>query len=888
MNALVTTAHTTCPYCGVGCGVEATISAGVVTAVSGSADHPANKGRLCVKGSALHETLGEQGRLLHPRIKGARTTWDTALDHVSTSLKQIIARHGPDSVAFYLSGQLLTEDYYVANKLMKGFIGSGNVDTNSRLCMASAVASYKRAFGSDTVPCSYEDLETCDLLVMVGSNAAWTHPILYQRIVAAKRNKPQMRVVVIDPRRTASCDIADLHLALKPGADAFLFIGLLNYLQEKRALNRAYIEAHTQGFDAAIAACAPFDLQSSAAHTGLDIDTLEQFYQLFARTEKTVSFYSQGINQSATGTDKCNAIINCHLATGRIGQVGMGPFSITGQPNAMGGREVGGLANQLAAHMDFSADHVARVEQFWQAPNIATRPGLKAVELFDAMAEGKIKAVWIMATNPVVSLPDSERVRAALHKCELVIVSDCIAATDTNAYADVLLPATGWSEKDGTVSNSERRISRQRALVPAMGESKHDWWIICEVAKRLGYAEHFAFENPAQIFAEHAALSGFQNDGSRDFDISGLADLDAQAYDAIAPIQWPVNDENPQGRARMFDDGKFFTLTGRAQFIPCTPSLPTREIHFDTPFQLNTGRVRDQWHTMTRTGRSPRLLAHTSAPYVAMNPRDAQSKGIREGDLVQVYTHTSAGKTAALVLQATIDAGMRDGDVFVPIHWNEQFASDGLVAKLIASVTDPISGQPESKFAQVGLKAVKTQRWVALLSRTPIDTSAFAYWVRTPLSEGQLYLLADTSAPGGEAQQSWQSWLDSLAQGLEKIELSNTASGDYRALLCKASRIEHAVFASPRRSGIPDSAWLQTLLDHQVNPQSWRLLARQETSAVNSQRIICSCFRVSEQRIRDAVAAGAHSAEALGKELRCGTNCGSCIPELTQMVAARQ
>jgi len=785
------------------------MSAGVVTAVAGSALHPANKGRLCVKGSALHETLGEQGRLLHPRIAGARTTWDTALDHVASSLQQIIARHGPDSVAFYLSGQLLTEDYYVANKLMKGFIGSGNVDTNSRLCMASAVASYKRAFGSDTVPCNYEDLETCNLLVMVGSNAAWTHPILYQRIVAAKLANPQMRVVVIDPRRTASVEIADIHLALKPGADAFLFIGLLHYLQENRALNHDYIEAHTEGFDATIAACEEFDLETSAERTGLDIGTLEQFYKLFARTQKTVSFYSQGINQSATGTDKCNAIINCHLATGRIGKAGMGPFSITGQPNAMGGREVGGLANQLAAHMDFSAYSVDCVERFWQAPNIAKRPGLKAVDLFDAIGEGKIKAVWIMATNPVVSLPDSERVRAALQKCELVIVSDCVAATDTNVYADVLLPATGWSEKDGTVTNSERRISRQRALLPPMGESKHDWWIICEVAKRLGYSSAFAFDNAAEIFAEHAALSGFENHGSRDFDISGLAGMDTLAYDALAPIQWPVNSENPQGCARMFGDGQFFTPSGRARFVPCTPSLPAREAHFDTPFQLNTGRVRDQWHTMTRTGRSPRLLAHTSAPYVALNPRDAQSKGFREGDLVQVYAHTSGGGSEALVLQASIDAGLRDGDVFVPIHWNDQFASDGRVAKLIDSVTDPISGQPESKFAQVGLKSIKVKRWVALLSRTPIDTSPFSYWVRTPLNEGELYLLADSTTPSEDSAQHWQTWLDTLAQNLEKIELSNTASGDYRALLCKDSLIEYAVFASPQRSGIPDAQWLQ-------------------------------------------------------------------------------
>lgn len=884
MNALATVTQTTCPYCGVGCGVEATMNAGVVTAVAGSAQHPANKGRLCVKGSALHETLGEQGRLLHPRIAGARTTWDTALDHVASSLQSTIQQHGPDSVAFYLSGQLLTEDYYVANKLMKGFIGSGNVDTNSRLCMASAVASYKRAFGADAVPCNYDDLECCELLILVGSNAAWTHPILYQRIAVAKQANPRMRVVLIDPRRTASSDIADLHLPLAPGADAFVFLGLLHYLHTKRALDQDYIDTHTEGFDEAIAACADYDLDYCAERAGLDSGLLEQFYQWFARTERTISFYSQGINQSATGTDKCNAIINCHLATGRIGKPGMGPFSITGQPNAMGGREVGGLANQLAAHMDFNPEHVARVERFWQAPNIARRPGLKAVDLFEAIAQGKIKAVWIMATNPVVSLPDSERVREALAKCELVIVSDCIANTDTNAYADVLLPATGWSEKDGTVTNSERRISRQRALVPGQGEARHDWWIICEVAKRLGYAPAFAYENPAQIFAEHAALSGFENGGTRAFDISGLATMDSKAYDALSPIQWPVNETYPEGCTRLFGDGKFFTPSGRARFISCTPELPSRAMHFDTPFQLNTGRIRDQWHTMTRTGRSPRLMAHTSAPYVALNPRDAQSKGLREGDLVKVHAHTASGRTEALVLQARIDDGVRDGDVFVPIHWNDQFASDGRVSKLIDGRTDPHSGQPESKFAQVGLSAMATRRWVALVSREPIDTSAFSYWVRTPLANGQCYLLADTSSPDETSSESWETWLERISEGLEKIELSNTVSGDYRALLCRDTQIQIAVFASQKRSGVPDVTWMQTLLDHQVSSQSWRLLAQQETSAVNAQRIICSCFRVSEARIRTAIAEGSQTVEALGKKLRCGTNCGSCIPELAQLL----
>ena len=877
--------HTTCPYCGVGCGVQARTAFGVIESVQGTSTHPANFGRLCVKGSALHETMGEQGRLLHPRIAGVRTDWNSALDHVSASLRKIIRKHGPDAVAFYLSGQLLTEDYYVANKLMKGFIGSANVDTNSRLCMASAVAGYKRAFGADAVPCSYEDLECCDLLVMVGSNAAWTHPVLYQRIVAAKAARPGMRVVVIDPRRTATCDIADLHLALRPGADAFVFAGLLHYLAQRRALDRDYIDNCTEGFDAALTACDDFDIETTAERSGLDSGALEQFYLWFARTEKAVTFYSQGINQSATGTDKCNAIINCHLATGRLGKPGMGPFSITGQPNAMGGREVGGLANQLAAHMDFTPANVERVARFWKAEKMATQPGLKAVDLFDAIESGKVKAVWIMATNPVVSLPESERVRAALLQCELVIVSDCIENTDTTACADVLLPATGWGEKDGTATNSERRISRQRALLAPAGEARHDWWIISEVAKRLGFADAFHYDSAADIFQEHAALSAFENAGTRAFDIGAFADLDKAAYDAMTPVQWPVTSANPTGTARLFSAGKFFTPSGRARFVTLIPAMPQTEPTVQTPFLLNTGRLRDQWHTMTRTGRAPRLLAHTGAPFVAMNPRDALSKGIREGDLVRLHNIDSHGERQEMLLQANIDSGLRDGDVFVPIHWNDQFAANSRISRLIAPRTDPISGQPESKYAFVGLQGIKVQRWVALISREPVPVGPFDFWVKTPVTDGWHTLLADTAIPTKQTEEAWQTWISNLLPGLEKIELSNTVSGDYRALLCRDQHIEIALFAGRERSLLPDIHWLQSLFNHKVDSQSGRLLDRQEVSAIGANRVICSCFRVTEQQISAAIDKGARSAEDLGRALRCGTNCGSCIPELKQLVA---
>ena len=492
MKANGRTVATTCPYCGVGCGVRVQ---GAQQPVAGDDAHPANAGRLCVKGSALHETLVAQGRLLQPMRRTAEgpsglqpVGWDDALDEVAGRFARTIAEHGPDSVAFYVSGQLLTEDYYVANKLMKGYIGSANIDTNSRLCMSSAVAGHKRAFGEDVVPGCYEDFELADVIVLVGSNTAWCHPVLYQRIVAAKEQRPEMKIVVVDPRRTPTCDIADLHLPLLPGSDVPLFNGLLAWLDAHGARDQAYVAAHTKGLEAALAAAVDSagDIDAAARACGVQRDKLEAFYALFAAHEKVVTLFSQGVNQSGQGTDKVNSIINCHLLTGRIGRPGMGPFSMTGQPNAMGGREVGGLANTLAAHLDFEPAQRALVQRFWNSPRIASRPGLKAVDLFEAVYSGAVKAIWIVATNPVVSLPDADRVREALRRCEFVVVSDVMQDTDTTQLAHLLLPALGWGEKDGTVTNSERCISRQRAFRPAPGEARPDWWALSAVASRIG------------------------------------------------------------------------------------------------------------------------------------------------------------------------------------------------------------------------------------------------------------------------------------------------------------------------------------------------------------------------------------------------------------------
>src|SRR5690554_2556108 len=440
---------TTCPYCGVGCGVLATAGN-----VRGDVNHPANRGRLCVKGSALHETLVDDGRLLVPRVAGQTTTWPEAIERVAAAIRDSVRVYGPGSVAFYLSGQLLTEDYYIANKLAKGFIGTPHVDTNSRLCMSSAVAGHKRAFGEDCVPGCYEDIELADLLVLAGSNAAWTHPVLYQRMKASQR--PGRRVVAIDPRATATTAMADLHLQLRPGSDTVLFNGLLVWLHDQGALADDYIAKHCNGFEETLAiarSCAP-SVQAVASGCDLAAEDVRCFYEWFADTGRTVTAFSQGINQSVAGTDEANAIINCHLATGRVGLPGASPFSLTGQPNAMGGREVGGLANTLAAHMDDDTPGaMLRVSDFWHSEHLAKEPGHKAVELFDAVHRGEIRVLWVMGTNPAVSLPDTDRIHQALSRCQTLIVSDCVAQTDTTQFADILLPAAGWGEKDGTVTN---------------------------------------------------------------------------------------------------------------------------------------------------------------------------------------------------------------------------------------------------------------------------------------------------------------------------------------------------------------------------------------------------------------------------------------------------
>lgn len=876
-SASRTCTKTTCPYCGVGCGIDAQFNAEQKLEVTGSEQHTANLGRLCLKGSTLADTISTTNRLLYPEVRGSRISWDEALAEVAEGFNRIIAEHGPDSVAFYLSGQLLTEDYYVANKLIKGFIGSPNVDTNSRLCMASAVASYKRAFGADIVPCNYEDLELCDLLIFAGSNAAWTHPVLYQRISAAKKARPNMRVVVIDPRVTATCEIADIHLQLQPGSDAFLFNGLINYLEKENELNDSFIERYCDGLADTLAAASNCYLGAVATKTGIEEEQLSEFYEAFANTEKVVSFYSQGVNQSATGTDKCNAIINCHLITGRIGKPGMGPFSITGQPNAMGGREVGGLANQLAAHMDYAPETVERVGRFWHTENMASKPGPKAVDLFNQIAKGKIKALWIMATNPVVSLPQSARVREALDACELVVVSDCVRNTDTNVYADVLLPATGWSEKDGTVTNSERTITRQRRLFPPTGEARHDWQIIRDVARLMGFEAAFDYSNSRDIFVEHAALSEFENGGERAFNIGKLKNLSQAEYDAFQPLQWPVTESSPKGTPRIFNDYKFYTDTGKAKLIPIEAKLPTVTQSKEFPFLLNTGRLRDQWHTMTRTSLAPKLLAHSDSPFAQLNPACCAELGVEQGDLIEV-----SSVNGRLLVPVQTSEGIRQGEVFIPLHWNQQFACNAGVGELISPRVDPVSGQPESKLEAVAVKSVAVHRWISFASTREIEVGQFDYWHKVPLQKGYRYLVG--MMRDDPVVWELQSWLRKEFLYTHKIEFGDGEHQNFRIVCFAEDRLSAEIFIAQAHQSLPPPNWLGKNLSEAQNPDSWKLLAGDESDRAHTGKIICSCFEVGENHIINAIQSGCTDAGQLGVWLRCGTNCGSCAPELTQLV----
>jgi assimilatory nitrate reductase catalytic subunit len=877
--------RTTCPYCGVGCGVLAAPDGHGGATIAGDPAHSANFGLLCSKGSALAETLSLDHRLLHPMLRQGdgtliRAGWDQALEKVASGLRTIVERDGPGAIAFYLSGQLLTEDYYVANKLMKGFLGSSNVDTNSRLCMASSVAGHRRAFGSDTVPGIYRDIDEADLIVLVGSNAAWCHPVLYQRMMKAKRERGA-KLIVIDPRRTATAADADVFLPIAPGMDTALFCGLLVNLTDTLALDYGYVDANTLGFVEALARAREIspDIAGTARATRLDQADITRFFELFQETERVVTCFSQGVNQSAQGTDKVNAIVNVHLATGRIGRPGMGPFSLTGQPNAMGGREVGGLANQLAAHMGFSAAEQDRVRRFWNAPRLATHEGLKAVDLFEAVERGTIKALWVMATNPAVSLPRAQAMRDALKKLELFVVSENVLSNDTiESGTHVLLPAASWGEKDGTVTNSERRISRQRAFLPLPGDARPDWWIVSEVAQRLGFGAAFDYHGPADVFREHATLSAFENNGERDFDIGALASLTDAAYDALDPVMWPARAGEARNDQRFFATGKFFTDDRRARFVAPERPRPRAATNDAYPLRLNTGRLRDQWHTMTRTGSSPRLSAHSPEPFIEIHPADAKTHKLVDGGFAKVTT-----RCGGAILKVSVTSGQQRGSIFAPIHWSNATAAHARVGDLVAAANDPFSGQPELKATPAHVEPVTFAYRGFALTRHAVGLPIGTWFARVAVPKGEGLLFATNDPPD-----FWHDLaIKLLPKEAELAEYLDQPHGLVRVAAFRSGKLDSCIFVGPAESP-PEWSTVRSLFEAGVLAERDRrilLSGRGSDGVAETGPVICACFGVGLLAIRKAITAGdATTVADIGRTLRAGTNCGSCVAELRGII----
>lgn len=881
---------TTCPYCGVGCGITVSNSSknsSQTVLINGDKNHPANFGKLCIKGKNLADTLDNENRLIAPQINNTIQKWPRALDYVASKINQSIEEYGKESVGFYVSGQLLTEDYYVANKLMKGFIGSGNIDTNSRLCMSSAVSAHKRAFGEDIVPMSYSDITKADLIVLAGSNLAWCHPIIYQRIREEKARRPELTLVVIDPRVTASTELADMHLPIKAGQDVTLFNGLLNYLNQNSFINEDLLTSvdKESGLTQALINAKEDSLHLSS--TGLSIKEIEKFYQLFANKNKVVTLFSQGINQSKQGTDQVNGIINCHLVTNKIGKIGCGVFSITGQPNAMGGREVGALANTLASHIEFKDNYLhSALANFWQTDNLATSEGLKAVDLFGAVESGKIKVLWIMATNPLVSMPNHEKIKQALQKCPLVIVSDCVASNDTLKYADVILPAQTWGEKSGTVTNSERRITRQRSFLQPFAQAKPDWWIISEVAKRMGFAAQFTYDSVDQIFTEHARLSGLENNGTRAFDISAFGKLNAAQYQRLSPFQWP----QPQGYSikvseqNFFGDGHYYHNNNKARVVAIKSNLPTEN---GLLFTLNTGRNRDQWHTQTRSGKSGILTQRHPEPEVEINQQDAEELNIIDGQLVNIETDDNRVKGPFLI-RANVTNTQRQKALFIAIHWSASNFNQGCVSKFVKANIDLLSGQPAFKHSQVSVKPWQTSSEAMLVVKTPIDESLATYQVEQKISGGYCYYLASTETPI-ELFERLDHFVASNPQQIidhKKMQILN-ASDPVKQYFRKSYFIEDlgsnnmqaTILVAQQKSDLPQG-WISQLFKLTDSDDIKRNIMSGDSKRLQLKNTFCQCLQVELNDIEQAIACGEITVDSIRAKTKAGNGCGSCIGDI--------
>ena len=891
---MTTITQTNCCYCGVGCGMLVESDGERIVGVQGDPAHPANYGRLCSKGMTLPLTAQSlAGRVLMPELRTSRdaerapATWDAALETVASRFADVIRRHGPHAVAFYVSGQLLTEDYYVFNKLAKGLVRTNNIDTNSRLCMSSAVSAYKMALGADGPPTCYDDLEAARTVIFAGSNMAYAHPVLFRRLEAAKAADPSIRWIVVDPRRTDTAAMADLHLPIVPGTDVALFHGMLHHLIWEGRIDRRYIDAHTEGFDALKQVLRAYPPQLVADICGIEEAALRQAADWFGESPAALSLYCMGLNQSSHGTEKNLALIHLHLATGQIGRAGAGPFSLTGQPNAMGGREVGGLATMLAAHRDIgNAAHRAEVEQLWGVQGLSDQPGLPAVEMFDAVRDGRIKAIWIACTNPVHSMPDSARVREALATAEFVVVQEAFHQTDTVPYADVLLPAASWGEKAGTVTNSERRISRVRAAVPAPGAARADWWIASEVARRLApkldvSPEPFAFTSIRTIFDEHRALTV-----GRDLDIGGI---DYDLLEQRGPQQWPFPSGASQGFARRYEDGVFATADGRARFHAFEYQPVAEPINARHPLRLITGRLRDQWHGMSRTGRVGQLFEHAPEPTLTMHPADAARRSLRAGDFVRM-----SSRRGERVLMLAVSDDVASGTVFVPMHWSGQFLGGGGVNDTTTGAVDKYSKQPELKHAAVRVDPLTLPWRVAAVRRgnalqlhaavQPLLAERRFAAVRLE-GEDRLVVTAADDQPDTD-------WLERLhtALGLPRDE-SLLEYRDARRAMTKRVAWRQTLIDGVLVAGSEADVTASTTLLARVREALPWTRARHAVFVADSgpvaprDRTVCQCKSVMASSIDAAIAAGADVAQIKAK-LGCGTVCGSCVPELQRMCAA--
>ncbi len=897
-----TQVKSTCCYCGVGCGVLVDVEAGRIVGVRGDPEHPANRGRLCTKGATLHQTVDNTYRLRYPERRAVRSqmperiSWEQALDDAAERFADTIRRHGPDSVAFYISGQLMTEDYYVFNKLAKGLIGTNNVDTNSRLCMSSAVAGYKQTLGADAPPCSYEDFGHAQVIFIAGANPAVAHPIIFRAIEDAKAANPDLKIIVADPRRSESAEIADLHLPLKPGSDIALFNGMLHVLISEGLVDRAYVAAHTSGFEALAEIVKAYSPEAVAELCGLPAEDIIQAARWFGRSTAALSLYCQGLNQSAHGTHNNAGIIHLHLATGQIGKPGAGPFSLTGQPNAMGGREVGGLSNLLPAHRDLAnPEHRAEVARFWGVPFVPATPGKSAVDLFKCLKSGEIKAVWIACTNPAQSLPNQAAVREALQAAEYVVLQEAYRNTDTSDYADLLLPASAWGEKQGTVTNSERCITRVFPAITAPGEARHDWEIVVDFARRLGRkldhasASHlFPYEDVESIFNEHR-----ESTRGRDLDITGLS------YPLLAsrgPQQWPFPEGASSGKVRLYEDARFPSSDGKARFVRIEHQATADQLVADYPLSLLSGRMRDHWHGMSRTGTVPRLFNLEDEPMLAMHSCDMRHRGLETGDFVKV-----SNPRGNVVLRVAETAGLKKGRAWLPMHWGSQYMNSAGFNALACDAIDPYSNQPELKHAAVQLTRLDLPYPIAVIRRCAAQNEAlellqkarrllpdFAYASvglygrKRPL----VVFRGATAQPVG----------DVVIAELDRLFEMDGEQGEILYVDARRQIAKKAIVLDGRLFGVRLAgealalAWLkQAMAEDELDSSLIRFALAPSAKAPMSlapRNIVCKCADVSDRQIQQALDEGAGLPQ-IQDALKCGTFCGSCLPEIKRMVVGQ-